>query len=388
MLPPSGVQRADVLARVMTDVAARYEGPFLLFDFGCLQQVLGALEDIQRRQRCRFLVPVKSFPHPDFLELANHYLAGFDVSNLAEYRLLPADLVGKTVALTAPVLRVEDLPSLCERGNELLVFVDSPYQAAQLESFGTPLRYGIRLDGAALLNDLPRSAPARRDRSRFGLSPLETATLRSLLASSRHRFAGFHVHHGSERNDSETYTAMAQRIETLRREMGIEIECVDLGGGQHHMGLPAFERAIAGVRRGLAGGTQLYFEPGRLLTSGAGYAVGRVENWKSSEEAFDYVLDLSLDCHLRWSNPTLIVPQSGEAERPVLVGFYGPTCHEEDRLGHFCLWTGSGGPPPFAPGDLVLFGNISGYSASVRTSFNGVGPLPIHFVPSHSLPRR
>jgi len=378
MVPEARPLREEALADFMGRLAPRYEGPILLFDLFRIEQTLRLLSETQRRHRCRFLLPVKSFPHPVIAALACRHLAGFDVSNLAEYRSLPDDLSGKIVALTGPVLQTDHLPAYLERGNDLLIFIDSAHQLAQLESVRTPLRYGFRLDSSALLRDLPEGAPSRLHRSRFGLSP-EPGALLPLLSSSRHRFAGFHVHHGSERNDSETYMAMVEGILELRAALGVRFDCVDFGGGQQHLDLDSLEGLAAQVRGRIGAETELFFEPGRLITREAGYAVGRVENWRRRDDAVEYVLDLSMDCHLRWSAPTLIVPRPANPERPLLARFYGPTCHEEDHIGQFGVWTAPGDRPPFQHGDLVLFGGISGYSASIRTSFNGIEPANVVF---------
>jgi diaminopimelate decarboxylase len=380
VLPSMPLDHESALTEFVARTASCYDAPFLLFDLAHIEDRLRSLEAIQRRQHCRFLAPVKSFPHHRFLELSCRHLAGFDVSNLAEYRSLPPDLSGKTVALTSPVLPVEHLSRFLERGNELIVFLDSPYQLEQLELFRSPLRYGIRLDSSALVRHGQNGTRAQLAHSRFGVPSVDAAGLLPLVSSSKHRFAGFHVHHGSEQNGADTYIAMAEAIEALRRSLGITLGCVDLGGGQHNMDLATLEQTIAGVRQRLADETELYLEPGRLLTQGSGYAVGRVENWRRTEDSVEYVTDLSMGCHLRWSSPTLIVPRPPEPERPLLASFHGPTCHEDDSIGRYCLWTTRGGRLPFTPGDLVLFGSVSGYSASIRTSFNGIEPVAVRFM--------
>src|SRR5262245_26345996 len=61
LLPPARSAQDNVLADFMEQAAARYEGPFVLFDLEHIRQVFCSLQAIARQHRCCFLVPVKSF---------------------------------------------------------------------------------------------------------------------------------------------------------------------------------------------------------------------------------------------------------------------------------------------------------------------------------------
>ena len=380
MIPAARPGPERDLAEFMERLVRRYEGPALIFDVAMLEQKLLALADIHARYRCHFLAPVKSFPNAVFLNLAARHLSGFDVSNLEEYRALPRDLSGKTVALAGPILRADELPRFLDRGNALVVYVDSLHQLAQIEECRSPLDYGVRVDSARLLKRRVHERGQRCRHSRFGLSGEELLAVRPRLEGSQHRFVGVLVHHASEENTAETYLALVEELQALLAGLDLSVHDINLGGGEHHLDLDSLAALACRIRKSLGEDIGLSLEPGRLLTEAAGYAVGRVENWRTRGDAVEYVLDLSMDCHLRWSKPTLIVPRPSDPGRPMRARFYGPTCHEADNLGEHHVWSNRAGEPPFLPGDLVLFGNVSGYSASIRTSFNGVAPPPVHFL--------
>jgi diaminopimelate decarboxylase len=134
------------------------------------------------------------------------------------------------------------------------------------------------------------------------------------------------------------------------------------------------------IRRVLPATTTLFFEPGRPLTEKAGFALGRIEAVAARAEHIDLVVDLSAECHLRWTDPMLIVPSAHGENGTARVRIVGPTCAESDVLGIYRIPTPVAGCVPYRRGDILMFGDVVGYSACWNIGFNGRPPASVAFI--------
>ena len=81
------------------------------------------------------------------------------------------------------------------------------------------------------------------------------------------------------------------------------------------------------------------------------------------------VVELSRVCHLRWSQPELVVPPPrAEARRKLVV--VGPTCYEEDVIGEWIV-------DPAHVSDRIILRNITGYACAWNTGFAGIAPATV-----------
>lgn len=363
------------LSRVLREAATRYRGPALVFDLRVVEKRLVRLAELQEAYGCRFLMAAKAFRAPAVYELAARHLAGFDVSNAAEYAELPASLEGRHVSLTDPAFAGDEVPGLTTKGNSLCVVLDTPGQRERLEAVGTEVAFSIRLASTSFAPPGTRAGPLPDGASRFGIAATQRDALRAMTRCSRHRFAGFHLHHGYGGNVADNYLEMASGCMALVRELGVEISALDLGGGLHRVPEAELPDLLGGLREIVPRSIELFFEPGEVLARGAGFAIARVESVKERTDGYVYTLDLSAPWHLHWSKPVLLQDERdpGEAAREVSAWMFGPTCSEHDFLGEFKV-PAPRERGPFAPGDLVTFGSISSYSVSCNRSFNGIPP--------------
>ena len=91
-----GVTAHPVLKWVET---AGINKPTLAFDMNVIRERMRWLATLSESFSITPLLAVKSCTDSAFLQMANNYLGGFDVSNLTEYSALPADLQGKLVSV-------------------------------------------------------------------------------------------------------------------------------------------------------------------------------------------------------------------------------------------------------------------------------------------------
>jgi diaminopimelate decarboxylase len=364
-----------LLEAALRDAATDYRGPTLFFDLRRIRDRMSQLAELGDRLGCRFVMAAKAFRAPRVYQLAAELLAGFDVSNPAEYAELPADLSGRRVSLTSPVLP-RSPAALRARGNALVVFLDGPDQASALRSATAPIDFGIRISSTSFVEPGPRQPSAPWLESRFGVPADALETLASMARCGTHRFVGLHLHHGFGGNPGEVYARMARGAVELAAKLGVELRTLHLGGGLHGTPEAAIHGALARTREEVPAQTALVFEPGSWIFAGAGAALARVESVQRRGDTLACTLDLSAPWHLRWSDPVPLVPAPPEPGSGQRVLLFGPTCSEHDFLGSFQL-ARRAGREPLAAGELIGFAGISGYSVSCNAGFNGIPPARV-----------
>ena len=347
--------------------------PTLLFDLNAIEQRMLKLANISLRSDVMPLLAVKSSEEPEFLSLANRHLAGFDVSNKAEYGALPDNLTDKLVTVTGPILE-SGLDSFTTKGNAALVTLDSQVQLDQYFSESPSVGYMLRVQGSALLEGYDPPDSAYYPATRFGFS---IAEIRELLGNPRLRDnppAGFHVHHGSEKNQAMTYRRIIEGLGRLTELLPHPARYINLGGGWHATHDEEIEDVLLQARKRFPLPCKIIMEPGRWYAGNAGFATGVIVNLTRNGDMYKCTLDLSGKCHLHWSGAKLLQDVKPEYNKANLVQFFGPTCYESDYIGQFLVpFTGDfSRDTGIAPGKQVIFSNISTYSAAWNSSFNGI----------------
>jgi diaminopimelate decarboxylase len=368
------------LDAIWHQAAHEYDGPSLFFSRAKMNAQAERLRFVSRELSIHFLAAVKSgalIIYPAFAE----DLQGFDVSNVTEFSQILELADGKEVFVTSPVL-LQDANKIFDRAMDANIRVtmicDSLTQLEHYPESSTALRFGLRLDSAALLANVDGAEyeMAVLEKSRFGVSALPDELLP--LFSTK-RICGVHVHHGSERNQLLTYLRLIHALKSLFESMAVCPEFISLGGGIHLLSLRDFSH-LSKVFSKAFPSTQLYMEPGRYLTQGAGYAVAQVLSVKEAGLHTLLTLDLSSECHLKWSEPSLWLHSEPRSTSPLVndqalsllpVVVFGVTCFESDVVGKYSLPTNAT-PALF---DKLVLGNISSYSLAWNTGFNGVAPI-------------
>lgn len=369
----------------------RVRTPALVYDAAAIDANARALASIGEATGTCFLFAVKSFPHPSIVASLARRLGGFDVSNATEARLASrgfadaeADVdtatrqrrAPRVLSLCAPGLHsgllTETLSVLTGiPGHEILVSCETPAQAAAVARTGCA-RVMIRLDSGSLLAPLFEGTKQRPPCSRFGVPALEDHVA-PVLEASGDSFEGFHLHHGfPQHNAPEDFLHFARGMTRLARALGVEARTRNLGGGLWKMGFEDLMGLCSTLRAEAAPAERICFEPGRVLTRGAGYAVGTVVSARSVPGREIRVLDISRVGHMKWSNsaPRVDVPvANGGSTRLELVG---PTCYEDDCFLRVPLAAGSDARSLLPEGERIVFEGVTGYSAAWNHSFNGL----------------
>ncbi|NUN65667.1 hypothetical protein HCU40_13105 [Pseudanabaena biceps] len=364
---------SDRLSQFLHRLDHSYDGPALLFDLTILKERLQLLRELGDRYNCQFLMPVKAFRHPLIYQITGEVLWGFDISNYNEYAGLPTPLTNKLVSLTDPAFDGYDLQFFLSKQNNFRIYIETLSQAQKLPS--QQVDFGIRLNSSSLLITEDSDQPLN-SYSRFGIS--ELTELAKFAQSTPDRFVGFHIHHGIHENSPDTILTFARQAIALADLFQLPLPSIDLGGGLAEIGFSQLESLLIELRCLVRSPTVLIFEAGKLLFEDIGFAYGKVKSLQCDRRGWMMTVDLSKSCHLRWSQPKLIVPDSTSATQ-VPVSIYGATCNEGDRLGEFLVPLPHVQGSPYQEGDIVVFKNINCYSVSWNTSFNGIKPAEVKF---------
>lgn len=369
-----------VLAEHVRQAIERSEVPTLIFDLTRIDANARAFAAASRTHSITPLFAVKSCPNVNVLEVMARHFDGFDVAAPAELCAVGQHARGRIVSVADPTLRAS-IPSPTWVGNptptsdlekqfasrRAMVDVDHPRQIAQL---GEQVEIAARISASITGRDPAIGAVldgSGHRRSRFGISSVDE--LRAIADESGGRRLGLHIHHGPVTATSpERFISSARAALSLAHEAGIEPAFINLGGAWH--GIADLPATFAAIRAAL-GDIEILVEPGRALTTGAGFATGRIVSGRSVGDRELRVSDLSRICHLRWSPIELVAraPHPGTGVKTLVVG---PTCFEEDVLGE---WTVE--PEALTVGERIILRDVSGYALGWNTSFGGVAPADI-----------
>ena len=347
--------------------------PTLVFDLERIEARMQRLNQLVGEHSVTALLAAKSGPDPRYLGLGRQYLGGFDVSNLAEYEALPSPLEGMLVSITSPDLEGE-FDRFLSKGNTAVVVLDGQSQLDEFFRRQSSIPFLLRVSSSDLLRGDRSHEEDEVAQSRFGFTVERVhQLLRGRLASGR-RPEGFHLHDGSEVNQRSTYLSMISGLGSLARQAAFQPKVINLGGGFHNISAEEMGDILKAARREFPPPCSLVVEPGRYFAQEAGFGIGRIVHQETCGDLIRFTVNLSNECHLKWSNVKLVCPVMTKARKLKEVQVFGPSCYEGDRIGRFLL--------PFQDhlqeesgllsGRPVFFSGVSTYSAAWNTSFNGI----------------
>lgn len=191
---------------------------------------------------------------------------------------------------------------------------------------------------------------------------------------------GLHFHHGSEQNTNLDYKKMYLKALDLVKMFDLkEVKYINLGGGLHELTDTEIKELCSYLSK-QEKKHQVIFEPGQYIFKNSGYLTTKILERREFGEDILLVTNASKLNHLNWSTPKLL--HSGEEASTRKVKIYGPTCYEEDYLGCYEV-SEEFAAHSMNEGDILLFSNISSYSANLNRSFNGIDKAEVHIVGSH-----
>ncbi|MEU4227080.1 type III PLP-dependent enzyme [Nonomuraea sp. NPDC026600] len=382
-----------------TELVARYGSPLYVYD---LDRVTAAQADLRRALPDGFSLfySFKANPHPEIARALRDGGARAEISSTGELNAaFAAGFDGSEVLCTGPGKTTE----------ELAIAVDGGVRTFSVESLTdlwhvgeVAVKRGVIADCLLRVNSAePGAATSIRMTgapSQFGF---DDETLPGLMPELRAvpgtRLAGAHLFSLSNSKDEESLVAeFAHTISVaarLRRETGLPIRLLDIGGGFAAPYLASGERPVyGGLRAGLetvldahfpdwrAGTPEIACESGRYLAGDCGRLVCTVVNVKESRGRRFVILDAGINTLGGMSGLGRLLPVSVELDDAAFDGerrpatLVGPLCTPGDILARNVSL------PPLEPGDVVSIPNAGAYGMTASLVMFLGHPAPIEVV--------
>jgi diaminopimelate decarboxylase len=362
----------------------QYETPFHLYDEA------GIRENVRRLKAAfawnpgfREFFAVKAAPNPYLMKVLKAEGIGADCSSLAELMLAErVGVVGEQIMFTSNDTPVSEFRKAKELGG-IVNFDDITHISFMHEHVGLPdlvcFRYnpGPLKGGNAIIGH-PEEAKYGFTREQL----FEGYKLARDLGATRF---GLHTMVASNELDVAYFVETAHLLfdlaVELKRELGIELEFVNLGGG---IGIPYrpdeapvdLEAVGSGVEQlyhaliepaGL-GDLKIYLECGRVITGPYGYLVSRVRHIKHTYKTF-----VGLDaCMANLMRPAMYgsyhhITVVGKEDAPLdlVCDVTGSLCENNDK---FAI---DRALPEVAPGDLVVIHDAGAHGHAMGFNYNG-----------------
>lgn len=319
--------------------------------------------------------------------------AGADVVSGGELETaLKAGLSGRDIIFTSNSKTAAELSLAVDCG--AVINVDSQSELSMLSDIarekGKTARISFRINPGIDAKTHDKIATGLKG-SKFGIHVEEGLALKAYKTAKEMPgldIAGVHTHLGSQIRDTLPYASAAEKIfeftGVLKKELGIELGFVDLGGGlavpyEGEKTAPPGDLADAIVPvydrwcKALGYEPELWLEPGRYLVAGAGMLLCRVQSVKETPYKRFVNLDAGFNTFLRpamYDAYHKINVVGREDDKPsVKYDVAGNICESGDLFARDRML------PETREGDLMAILDAGAYGYSMASRYNS-RPLP------------
>ncbi|OQR89103.1 diaminopimelate decarboxylase [Thraustotheca clavata] len=379
---PQGVARLE-------ELCAKYDTPLQLYDESLIRSNAQNLFAAFRAHFPTFaeFYAVKALPNPAILKILYQEGCGFDCSSTAELHICKTlGVPGEKIIYTSNYTSKEDLATAYDMG-VIINLDDVSLVDALVEVRGTcPDLMCFRLNpGLGRTDSETKSNVLGGPDAKFGVPPFQIVeAYRKAKAAGATRF-GIHMMTGSCVMNSdywkETVTVLYNTVMQLKKELGITIEFMNIGGGlgipyypgQAVVDVPSIAKMLRTVfddlmkQHGEKSIPQLCMENGRYMTGPYGWLVSRCQAIKQSYATY-YGLDANMAHLMRpgmygaHHHITIPAREGGDILKANVVG---QLCENND-------WFGKDRELPKAQvGDLFVIYDTGAHSHSMGFQYNG-----------------
>ncbi len=368
------------------ELASRFGTPLYVYDEQKIREnyrrAVGAF-----KKHCpdfRMFYAVKCSNNPAIVNILRQEGAGADCASVNEILLAKSvGLDGENVMFSGNFLSDEDIRQGLESG---VVFnLDDESILPRLLKFGTPEVLSFRINpgyGRSNVGDFVTNAGPN---AKFGIHPDHVLeAYRQAQAAGIKRF-GAHMMTGSCITDADYFPfvtgLLMDIIGKVSKELGIDFEFVDLGGGlgiPYEPGEPGLDLEAAAAKTAAMFASKcaeygmkqprLEMEPARYFVGNAGYVLGRVHSIKHSYKTI-VGTDIGMNVLVRpafYGSYHHIFVDGKENHDRVLLGMCGQLCENTDYWVKDRLL-----PADMAEGDLVVVENAGAYGFGMSYQYNG-----------------
>lgn len=362
--------------------AAQFETPFFLYDEGRIRENCRRLSGAFKKYfpDFRALYAVKANSNPEVLKIIRD--EGFEMDASSESEVWISEKLGVKGMYTGNYTPASALKFAAERG--FILNLDDISNVEMLEEIGVPEMISFRVNPGVGSSTMEGNVIAGPN-AKYGVPHEKVAEAYSAAQKKGVKKFGMHMMTGSnvplEDQDyfANIVAVLLDIIGRLKKETGIEIELLNMGGGfgvpyRPEEGSLDLEKVAAGVRKsfdikcaehGLKE-PQLMAEPGRFITCDAGWLIGRVVVIKDGYKKF-VGLDVSTNDMPRTAiydayHYVSVVKDGVESEK---VNVVGSICENTDQFAK------DRELPKCEIGDIVAIHNCGAHAYAMGHNYNG-----------------
>ncbi len=348
--------------------------PAYVYDQVSIVNALDKLVGLKEKTACLPLYSIKSASMAGLVEFIKPYVSGFSCSSLFEAQLAAEVLdEGQTIHITTPGYRYDEWTSIIGLCDFVTLNSTSQWQSVA-KKIDTDASCGIRLNPELSFVDDERYDPCRPD-SKLGMTFEQLAVANSKQELNWESIEGVHIHNNCESTHYEELKQSVEKVMTGLSEFNPKLKWINLGGGyllNDKTDLTPLENIIKWLQDVF--NVDVYIEPGKAITGGAGYLVSSVIDLIESKNKIIAVLDTTIN-HLpevfeyQYQPKVMNTSDNGKYEYRLV----GCSCLSGDLFGDYCV------DKPLKVGNRVVIENIGAYMQVKANMFNGIN-LPATYM--------
>ena len=370
----------------VAELAAKYGTPLYVYDEQKIRDNYRRAVATFRKYYpdFRMFYAVKCCNNPAIVNILRQEGAGADCASVNEILLAKSvGLTGEDIMFSGNFLSDEDLHQGIETG--AVINLDDESLFPRLLKFGVPEVISFRVNPGYGKSNVGEYVTNAGPKAKFGIHPDKvTAAFRMAKEAGVKRF-GVHMMTGSCITDADYFPFVTSLLMEIvcktGRELGIDFEFIDLGGGlgipyepgEASLDLESAARKTAEVfktfveKYGMKP-PRLEMEPARYFVGNAGYVIGRVHAVK---ESYTKIVgtDVGMNVLVRpafYGSYHHIYVDGKENEPREKMGLCGQLCENTD------YWVKERSlPASLGPGDLIVVENAGAYGFGMSYQYNG-----------------
>ncbi|MDA0275087.1 MAG: type III PLP-dependent enzyme [Proteobacteria bacterium] len=349
----------------------KYARPFLILDNAIVRQKARRFRAALPRVRPHYAV--KANPDRRVLKVLAQEGCGFEIASTSELDLLLSlGVPAAEVFYSNPMKSRDAIAYTAAKGVEWFV-IDSVDELRRVHEVRADAKLYLRVSTPNIGSDWPLSG-------KFGAGAVETREIIATAARRGADLAGVTFHAGSQCRNPENWRVGIEKARSVFDAMskaGLRPRLLDIGGGfpvRHVKPIPSIEVIGDVVNEALKAfpeEVRVIAEPGRYMTSDAGYFVCRVigtttrggKRWMHWDAGlFGGVIETTEGLNYKI--------RSDRSGPDVPWHVAGPTCDSVDVILREELL-----PSDLQEGDFIYIRNAGAYTTAYASEFNGF-PLP------------
>ncbi len=348
--------------------------PAYVYDQASIVTALDKLVKLKEKTACLPLYSIKSANMTGLLEVIKPYVSGFSCSSLFEAQLAAEVLdEGQTIHITTPGYRDDEWDSIIQLCDFVTLNSTNQWQRVA-KKIDADSSCGIRLNPELSFVSDDRYDPCRPD-SKLGMTFEQLAVANSKQELNWESIEGVHIHNNCESTQYQELKKSVEKVMSGLSEFNPEIKWVNLGGGyllNDKTDLTPLEDTIKWLQEEF--NVDVYIEPGKAITGGAGYLVSTVIDLIESKNKTIAVLDTTIN-HLpevfeyQYQPKIMDTSDKGKYEYRLV----GCSCLSGDLYGDYSF------KKPLEMGSRIIFENVGAYMQVKSNMFNGIN-LPASYL--------